>query len=208
MAIRLNGIDTNSTLNVNSDAAHGTYVLADRPELFEPQRTNNFEFVVTDLDNIMRAGVLGNETNATIENAQELLRLSVVSAPIPHYTQSVIEIKRGNSIVKVAGTPTFANGQLVCRDFIGAETKAILMAWQNLSYNVATEKVGLMSDYKKDAYLIEYTPDQQVPRRWRLHGCWISGISESGFSAERNEVNQVTVTIEFDRGEIDTSDIV
>lgn len=208
MAIRLNGIDTNSTLNVASDAAHGTYVLADNPQLFEPQRTNNFEFIVTDLDNIMRAGVLGNEDSARIPNAQEMLRLSVASAPIPHYSQNPIEIKRGNSVVKAAGTPTFANGQVVCKDYIGADTKAVIMAWQNLSYNVTTEKVGLMADYKKDAYLIEYTPDQQEVRRWRLHGCWISNITESGYSSDRNEANQITVTIEFDRGEIDTSDIV
>ena len=208
MAIRLNGIDTNSTLNVASDAAHGTYVLADNPKLFEPQRTNNFEFVVTDLDNIMRAGVLGNEDSARIPNAQEMLRLSVTKAPIPHYTQGVIEIKRGNSVVKAAGTPTFSNGQVVCNDYIGADTKAIIMAWQNLSYNVTTEKVGLMGDYKKDAYLIEYTPDNQEVRRWRLHGCWVSGVSEDGPSSENNSKNNITVTIEFDRGEIDTSDIV
>lgn len=208
MAIRLNGIDTNSTLNVASDAAHGTYVLADNSKLFEPQRTNNFEFVVTDLDNIMRAGVLGNEDSARLVNAQEMLRLSVISAPIPHYSQEVINIQRGNSTVKAAGKPSFSNGQLVCNDFIGADTKAVIMAWQNLSYNVTTEKVGLMSDYKKDAYLIEYTPDNQEVRRWRLHGCWISGVTEGGFSNESPGKNNITVTVEFDRGEIDTSDIV
>ncbi len=206
MSIRINGIDMQSTINTQTAKPQGTYVLADNPNLYEIQRENNFEFVVTDIDNILRAGAIGDEANARIVNAQEVLRVSVVSAPIPHFSQNAIEIRRGNSVVKAAGVPTFNAGTLTVNDYIGADTKAVRMAWQNLSYNVKTEKVGLMSDYKKDAYLIEYTPDYQQVRKWRLHGCWISSLSESDYNQENNGKHSISATIEYDRAEIDMSE--
>lgn len=208
MSIRINGIDRPSTVNQLNSSQIGTYHLADNPNLYEAQRTNNFELVVTNIDNILRVGMIGNETNARIPNAQEILRLSNVSCPIPHFQQSTIEVRRGNSSLKYAGVPTFNSGTITFNDYIGADAKAVLMAWQNLSYNVRTEKVGLASDYKKDCYLIEYTPDYQKVRQWIMKGCWVSGISESDRSSESNEKSVITCTIEYDRGIIDTSEII
>lgn len=203
MSIRLNGVDKKSTINTVTPK-HGTYHLADNPNLYEVQRVNNFEFVVMNINNIVKAGLKDTKANR-IANAQEILRLSVSEASIPHFTQQPITVKRGNSTLKYAGIPDFSEGSITVIDYIGADTKAILMAWQNLSYNVTTEKVGLVSDYKKDAYLIEYTPDMQVVRQWKLHGCWISGLSEPNYNSETNEKHTITVTIQYDRAEIDNS---
>ena len=205
MSIRINGVDRESTINTLSPK-HGTYHLADNPNLYEVQRTNNFEFVVMDINNILRAGMRDSTANR-IANAQEILRMSVSSAAIPHFSQNPIEVKRGNSTLKYAGVPSFNEGSLTLIDYIGADTKAILMAWQNLSYNVQTEKVGLISDYKKDAYLIEYSPDMQIVRQWKLHGCWISNITEPDYSSEGNDKHTISVTIQYDRAEIDTSSV-
>lgn len=205
MSIRINGVDRESTINTLSPK-HGTYHLADNPNLCEVQRTNNFEFVVMDINNILRAGMRDSTANR-IANAQEILRMSVSSAAIPHFSQNPIEVKRGNSTLKYAGVPSFNEGSLTLIDYIGADTKAILMAWQNLSYNVQTEKVGLISDYKKDAYLIEYSPDMQIVRQWKLHGCWISNITEPDYSSEGNDKHTISVTIQYDRAEIDTSSV-
>ena len=208
MAIRINGTDKESTLNQINSSPTGTHHLAANPNIFEIQRTNNFEFVVTDINGIMKAGMVGDEANGTIDNAQEIIRLSVISSSIPHFKQSAIEVKRGNNIMKFAGVPTFDAGKIKLHDFIGAATKEVLMAWQNLSYNVVTEKVGLASDYKKTCYLVEYTPDYQKVRQWKLHGCWISEITEDGFNHESNEGNKIEVTIEYDRAELDQSEVI
>lgn len=206
--IRLNGVDKESTINQVTDKPMGAYALANEPNLYQPQETNHFEFLVEGLNNILRPGTTGEESFAKLANAEEVIRVSVSQAFIPHFTQNPIEIKRGNTTIKVAGTPTFDGGSLVLNDFIGAETAVVLAAWQNLSYNVKTEKVGLMSDYKKDAWLVEYTPDYQVVRQWILHGCWISGLSESTLSYESNDKNQITATIQYDYAEIDNSELV
>ncbi len=182
------------------DNTYGTYHLADNPALYDPMRNNTFEFVITGLDKLLRVGADGSEENAYITNAQEVLRLSVDSASIPMFTQEVIPVKRGNSTIKFAGTPSFASGSLVVNDWIGADSKSALMAWQNLSYNVKTDRVGNAADYKKDCWLIEYTPDytKQV-RQWQLKGCFISGLSEDAYSMSSDGKKTISATIEYDR---------
>ena len=122
---------------------------------------------------------------------------------VPHFTQSVIEVKRGNNSIKFAGAlNSWDGGSLSFTDYIGAETKEALMAWQNCSYDIRTEKVGLVTDYKKEAYLTEYTPDYQEVRTWVLHGCWLSKVSEDGYSSEGNDKKKVSVEMQYDRAEL------
>lgn len=201
--IRINGVDYNSTINDGSTPGTpiGTYHLANNPNIYEIARTNNFEFIVTDIDGILKAG----SDTVSYANAQEVIRLSVVSCPIPHFSQNAIEVKRGNTTLYYAGVPTFQAGTVVLNDYIGADTAGVLEAWQNLSYNVKTEKVGLASDYKKDCYLIEYTPDYQAVRKWILRGCWVSGLSETEMSNDNNEKKRINATIQYDRAELDVS---
>ena len=48
---------------------------------------------------------------------------------VPHFTQSVIEVKRGNNSIKFAGAlNSWDGGSLSFTDYIGAETKEALMA--------------------------------------------------------------------------------
>lgn len=177
----------------------GSYHLADNPELYESQRDNNFEFIVTGIDNILRVGAEPGDTSPNIENASQTLRFSVVSSSVPMFSQEVLSIRRGNSIMKFAGAPTFSEGTLVVNDYIGADTKSALMAWQNLSYNVKTEKVGNMKDYKKMCYLCEYTPDYKLVRTWKMLGCWVSGLTESDFSMDSAGKKTISATISFDK---------
>lgn len=181
----------------NFGAAH----LSDNPTLYEPQRVNNFTFVVSDIDDILRASASSyDESNSKIPNAQSILYYSVASVSIPHFNQSPIEIKRGNSSIKVAGTPTFGTGSLTINDFIGADGKSVLMAWQALSYDVENETVGRMSEYKKDCTLIEYTPDyKDIVRYYDLKGCWVSDISEDDRSYDNQGKAVVRATIQFDK---------
>ena len=115
-------------------------------------------------------------------------------------------VNYGNSVMKAAGKPTFSDGTLVVNDFIGADTKSVLMAWQNLSYNVRTDKVGRMADYKKNCYLQEYTPDWQLVRTWRLIGCWVSGLSEDQFSHDSSDKKTISATITFDKAYMELPD--
>lgn len=178
---------------------HGAYRLADNPELYEVQRSNNFEFIVTGIDNLLRVDADENDANAYIKNAAHTLRFSVNQASIPMFTQDVITIRRGNTVMKAAGVPNYSEGTLVVHDYIGADTKSVLMAWQRLSCDMKTEKVGRMKDYKKTCYLCEYTPDYQLVRTWKMLGCWVSGLSEGEFNMEDGGKKTITATIQYDK---------
>lgn len=181
----------------------GTYHLADNPKLYEPARSNNFEFVVTDIDRLLKAGVKESgleDENNYITNGQEILRISVVASSVPHFTLGVIDVKRGNNTMHVAGVPTFDNHTLVLNDYMGARTKSVLLAWQAQAYDVRTERVHTMDKYKHDCWLYEYSPDyKQVIRKWRIIGCWVSGLSEDQFNNEANEKRTITATIIYDK---------
>lgn len=181
-----------------ADNKIGAYHLANNPDNYEIQRSNNFEFIVSGIDKLLRSGTNADDEEY-VEGGQEVLRLSVNKASIPNFTQEVITIKRGNSVMKAAGVPTFGEGSLEVNDYIGVDTKSVLMAWQRLSYDVVTETIGRMSEYKKDCTLIEYTPDYRQVRYWDLKGCWVSGISEGEFNMEDGGKKTITATIQFDK---------
>lgn len=176
----------------------GAYHLADNPNLYEIQRTNNFEFSVTGLNDILKPGLVGDETSDYIQNGEEVLRFSVASFTAPSFSQEPIRIRRFNNEVKFAGTPSFRESTLVINDYIGADGKSVLLAWQQLSYNTRQETVGNASSYKKDATLSERTPDGQLVRYWELKGCWVSDCQPSDFNYERGEKATVQATIQYD----------
>ena len=206
--IRINGKDYASTANDSSRPGkpYGTYYMLDNPNIYEPQRSNNFELLVTGLDGIAQVGTTDDE-NITVVGGEEVIRMAVSNAFLPSFTQNVLQVKRGNTTVKYAGVPTFGNGRVVLNDYIGADVANVLSSWQNLSYNVRTEKVGLASDYKKLCYLVEYSPDYQQVRKFKLYGCWISNLTYGELSSENNNVMKITATIEYDKAEIDRTDI-
>lgn len=177
----------------------GTYHLANNPQAYQPVRTNNFRFLVQGLDNLLRVG--GNEDNKNdyITNAQEVIEYSVISFDAPHFKQTPLEVRRGNSKVYYAGVPEFSAGQLKINDFAGANGKSVLEAWQNLSYDVYNDTVATSDKYKMDAIVLEYLPDDTLVRYWELKGCWVSGLSEDSWDNNNSSIKAVTATIQYDR---------
>ena len=187
--------------------ALSTYHLSTGVErTWQPGKGNFFEVVIEGLGDLLKPGVeeeLAEEVDY-ITNGQEVIRLTVHETTIPHFQLATLSIRRGNSVVKYAGVPTFEAGSLVCTDMIGAQSKATLEAWQNLAYNVLTDKGGRAytadgRGYKRNATLIEYTADHVRVRSWKLIGCWISNISEENYNMESDDIRRVTCSIEYDR---------
>lgn len=186
------------SINSIQSGVPGTYHLADNPELYEPQRNNNFELQITGIEDLKKVSKSALDSDAGIVNGSDLLRLSVDGTSVPSFSQEVIPISFGNNKIKFAGVPTFNDSTLKVVDYIGAGAKDVLLAWQSLSYNARTQKVGLAKDYKKTAYLIEYTPDYQVVRTWKIIGCWISSLEFDEFSYGSNEKKMVNAKITYD----------
>lgn len=185
----------------------GVLHLCQNPELYEVARNNNFEFIIhfqdkRHTDPLARAGIIDPNGEADFispDKGQEVARLSVIETSVPQFKQDEIVISRGNTKAYFAGTPTFGSGTLKVNDFIGADTKSVLMAWQRLSYDVNSEKVGRAADYKRNCTLVEYTPDYEMVRYWTLEGCWVVELSEGNFNMEDGGKRAITATIRYDR---------
>ena len=178
---------------------YGVYHLADNPAQYQPVRTNNYRCICQGLEELVRVGGDANNRNDYLENAQEVIDFSVVSFDAPNFTQSEIEIRRGNSTVYFAGTPRFNTSNLVINDFVGADGKSILQAWQALSYDVVNDVINPSTKYKKDMLVLEYTPDNVLLKVWELKGCWITSLTESGYNSESPAKKTVSATIRYDR---------
>lgn len=186
---------------------------------YQPAKGNFFEFIVTGLGTadapILKPGVdrdLAQDSDY-ITNGQEIIRLTINSAGIPHFSLGDIEIRKGNSVVHYAGVPTFEETSIEVDDMIGAQSKAVLEAWQALVYDVVTDKGGraaawttkennqdvLHQGYKYNAEMVEYTADHVRVRSWKLIGCWVREISEDDYNKENDDLRRVTATIRYDR---------
>lgn len=166
---------------------------------YEPARSTDFEFYVYGLSDLL---------GTTETEAQEIMRIAVAKAPVPHFSINALEQRRGNTVQKFAGTPTFEAGNLELYDWIGVNTKSILMAWQAKASNLRTGKTGVLSDYKKRGWLVEYSPEGQRIRSWTLYGCWVSAITEDDFdhSSQQNE-RRIRATLQYDLALPDEDDI-
>jgi len=180
---------------INTTTDFGVYHLADTPDAYQPVRTNNFRFSVTGLNGILRVG----DDSEVFDKAEEVLDFSVVKFDAPHFKQDEIPVQRGNSTMYFAGKASFDTGNLVINDFAGAEGKSILEAWQNLSYDVINDIIPSSTVYKRDAIVLEYLPDNTLIRYWELKGCWVKGITETGWDNESSTKKVVTATIRYDR---------
>ena len=182
----------------------GAYHLAGNPSKYQPVRTNNFTFLVDASDNsplhsLLRVNENPEDTSSYINNAQEVLEFSVLKFDVPHFSQDEIEIKRGNSKIYFAGTPTFNAGKLEIQDFMSADGKSVLMAWQSLSYDISVDGIPNSDKYKANANVYEYMPDGTLIRSWALYGCWVKSVSETGWDNESGGKKTLSADIRFDR---------
>ena len=197
--------------NVSLDQL-GTYHIAQHPELYTPSRNNNFVFMFTfptEMTRLIKSGVdvktATEDDYISVEKLQEVLMLSVNESAVPHYTQSVITMKRGNGSYKFAGAVEYPSGSFKFNDFIGADTKACLMAIRRLSFNQENETIptatsSIENNYKAvGGVLMEYSPDHRLIRYWDYYGVWINELSEGAFSSEDDGKREITATIQYDR---------
>ena len=205
-------------MDLNDTNKLGTYHISSDLQNYESARSNFFKLIVDDLDDLLYPQFSYTGENADNEyvtkkgkrSGQEVLKLSVNTSSVPHFNLGIVEIRRGNSVVKFTDVPTWDAGTITVQDFVGLETKNVLMAWQALAYDVNSDTQGRAGDwtdedgvkhkgYKRDCTLVEYTPDHQQIRYWKLIGCWISNISESNFDVTSTDGRNITATLQYDR---------
>ena len=196
-------IDNNTKgTNINEIQNHISLGLS----TFESARTGFFAFVipVSELGNLYSPNYsgVGEATENDVydpEKYQKAITLAVTKCSVPHYKVATHDYRRGNDIVHFAGVPEFNAGSLTVADYVGLDTKSLLMAWLRLAYDPHTRKGGRMQDYKKSCQLIEYTQDYEVVRTWDLEGCFITELSEDNFDKESDGPRSIEASFVYDR---------
>ena len=178
---------------------------------YEAARSAFFVLTVpeTQFDNLLRPDYTG-DPNAAEESdhlvaatAAESLRLNVTRTSVPQFTLETGEYRRGNDTVKFATIPTWDAGEISVDDVVGLDTKAILLSWLFLAYNPITRMGGRMKDYKKIAYLTEYTQDYEPIRQWTLEGIFVTAVKEEPFDKENDSKRKLSVSFVYDRAVLD-----
>lgn len=140
--------------DLNDTNKLGTYHISSDLQNYESARSNFFTLLVEDLDDLLYPEFSYTGENADNEyvtksakrSGQEIIKLSVNKMFVPHFSLGQIEIKRGNSVVKFTDTPTWDSGTIELQDFVGLQTKNVLMAWQALAYDVVSDTQGRAAD--------------------------------------------------------------
>lgn len=188
----------------------GAYNIANNTVEYNPQRVNNFNLVVEDIDGVLRTGSIAESTDDAdvLKNAQQEIMIGLKSCDVPSASQGKIVIQKGNSQIKFPGKPEFSDIQLTAYDFIGSNVKDTFYAWQNLCYNRRYDAIGNKSAYKKNCVLYEYEPGREgrVVRYWEIKGAWPTTVTVTGKDATSDAAAEVSVTLSIDWAEMHTPD--
>lgn len=196
-----------ATPNSNNYSA---YHISQNSVEYNPQRKNNFMLIVDFNDDMPRVGTDVNSTEPadiiSALDAQNQLILSLRTCDTPHVTQNAISISRGNSVIKFAGKPEFADMNFEVNDYIGGQIKDALLAWQNLSYNSKYDYIGTARRYKKHAQLLQLTPDGALVRYWEIEGMWLRDVAPGNFDYSADDVQTISCAASIDWAEMHMPD--
>lgn len=179
--------------NPSSTTDNAYHMSAYKDYEYEPQRSNNFEVQFTGLNSLKTI-----DKSKALSNPAEIVRLACAGSGTPGFSVETLKIRRGNAEVKYAGQVSYDDTEIKLNDYIGKDTEKVMTAWQGLVYNPKTQNVNPASMYKKDGYLVEYSPDHAIVRQWRLVGCWISKLAMGEYSSDNVEKRQITATLVYD----------
>jgi hypothetical protein len=161
---------------------------------WEPQRTNNFEIHIYNLDQLTSV----QKSIKMPANSGKFLTLATASVGDLGMSIPTIDVDYGNNKVHFAGKPDYNTLQIVFNDFVGLETERIIAAWHKQVYDPNTQKIGRASIYKKPAHLLEFSPDGDYRKAWELYGCFPTDISYGGYDQQGGNTRQITMTLSID----------
>lgn len=181
----------------------------------EIQRTNNsyVEFNLEDLF-IRKNGLTGNACPGWIGenaynhgsddlgtyNSDDIFAIALKSHGMPKHTIEKLELRRGNEVLKYAGSPELDDIDIKVTDFVGANVEKLIQTWEFLTYNPVTGILNPSWKYKTDGKLVEYTADGSVERSWELKGCWISDVEYGDYDrSSKGEEREISLTLHVDK---------
>jgi hypothetical protein len=110
--------------------------------------------------------------------------------------QDVITVHYGNGIIKFPAKVTFSDVDWTLNCYCSPSVFDALRAWRKQIYDPETEKMGVPSQYMKNAYFIRYDGAGNPKDVIKSPGVWIKDIDNGGdMNQEGGSLVQVKLTL-------------
>lgn len=162
---------------------------------YEVQRSNHFEIVID-----LAAIGLGVEDANSSDSYQTAIRLCCTSAPIPSIQINPQQLRHGNELINVAGSPQWNEINISVYDVIGRDMAGLLQQWFWRVFDPNTHTMGLVVSYKTTATIYEYSPDASVIRAWTVFGVFPTRLEFGQMQANgQGEPVTIQMTLAVDK---------
>lgn len=148
-----------------------------------PLTTNNFEIRIYNLDGSSPTG------------SSDLLTLTTAEIGEISEEQDIITVHYGNGLIKFPSKVSYGDVSWTLNCYCKPNVLNALREWRNLVFDPKSERMGLPSEYMKQAYFIRYDGQGNPRDVLRSPGIWISGLNYGGFNQEGGSLVQVSVTL-------------
>jgi len=125
----------------------------------------------------------------------DLLTLSTDEVGEIKEDQDSITVHYGNGIIKFPGKVSFADVDWTLNCYCEPNVLESLRAWRKQVYNPVTEKMGLPSEYMRQAYFIKYDGQGNARDVIKCPGVWIQGLSNGTMNQEGGLVKVQTTLV-------------
>lgn len=156
--------------------------LADQAGRYEPQRSHNFELLITPPSG----------------DAEVLLKSAEMAMAVSHNSEP-LQLPYMNETIYIAGRPMYTPGSVTFRDMVTEPVYEILEDWYRFVYDVTTAKIGFAQDYKSMATLTLYDVKGGNAREWQLIGFWPQDISPEPPSHMGGDIMRLNCTFYYDK---------
>ena len=151
---------------------------------YVPLTTNNFEVRIT-----------GAGTSLQESNEFEALTLSTSEIGEITEEQDVITVHYGNGQIKFPSKVSFSDVDWTLNCFCEPGVLEQLRSWRQQVYNSESERMGLPSEYFRNAYFIRYDGQGNTRDVIKAPGVWPRGLRNGAQNQEGGSLVQVSVTI-------------
>lgn len=152
-----------------------------------PITTNNFEIRLYNMDG-----------SAAADNS-DLLTLSTDSIGSIAEQQDTIVIHYGNGIIKFPSKVTFADVTWTLNCYAEPNVADAIRAWRKQVYDPDTEKMGLPSQYMRQAMILRYDGQGGIRDAIRLPGVWPGALTNGDYNQTGGSIVQLSLPLVVSR---------
>lgn len=166
--------------------------LGNKPDLYNPQLSRNFDLIIMGLDNLTNP-----LTGTQWDNGKESITISCQSLTEPDESSGSVSHVYQNTEFKFSnGRTTFGDMTATVRDLVGVDAYGIFKELKRRASNAETGEAGDPSEYMFNCYVIDRKASTKMINRIRKYSyCFVSAVGGRSHTRDDDSISTFTVTI-------------